>query len=217
MKTKPKILLATACAAISLAVFLGSCKKDDFVQVDGVCPLVLSTDPANLATNVALNKVITINFNEKMNPATITQASILLQAGTTAVSGTVTYSGTTATFTPVSLLAVNTTYTGRVTTAVKDENGNALQTDYVWTFSTGATLSPIVISTDPVNNATGVPMNKTVTATFNMQMDPLTINTITFKLMQGATAVPALLHTAEIRHHLRLQAHLLLIRFIRPP
>ena len=189
MKTKQKILLTTACAAISLAVFLGSCKKDDFVQVDGVCPLVLSTDPANLATNVALNKVITINFNEKMNPATITQASILLQAGSTTVSGTVTYSGTTATFTPASPLTANTTYTGRVTTAVKDENGNALQTDYVWTFSTGATLSPIVIFTDPANNATGVPLNKTVTATFNMQMDPLTINATTFKLMQGTTAV----------------------------
>ena len=217
MKTKRKILLTTALAALSLGVFFGSCKKDDFVQVDGVCPLVLSTSPANLETSVALNKIITITFNEKMNPATITQASIIIKAGAVSVLGTVTYSGITATFTPSAPLAINTTYTGRVTTAVKDENGNALQTDYVWTFSTGATLSPVVISTDPANNATGVPLNKTVTATFNMQMDPLTINTITFKLMQGATAVPALLHTAEIRHHLRLQAHLLLIRFIRPP
>ena len=189
MKTKRKILLTTACAAISLAAFLGSCKKDDFVQVDGVCPIVISTDPANLATSVALNKIITINFNEVMNPATITQASIILQAGAVAVSGTVTYSGTTATFTPASRLAVNTTYTGRVTTAVKDLNGNALQAEYVWTFSTGATLSPVVISTDPANNATGVPLNKTITATFNMVMDPLSINTTTFKLMQGTTAV----------------------------
>ena len=129
MKTKRNFLLTTAFAAITLAAFLGSCKKDDFVQVDSVCPIVISTDPANLATSVALNKVITINFNEKMNPATITQASIILQAGAVAVSGTVTYSGTTATFTPAGPLAVNTTYTGRVTTAVKDVTGNALQTD----------------------------------------------------------------------------------------
>ena len=99
MKTKRKILLMTAFAAFSLAAILGGCKKDDFVQVAGVCPIVLSTDPANLATNVALNKVITVTFNEKMNPATITNASITI-SGASAVSGTRTYSGTTATVIP---------------------------------------------------------------------------------------------------------------------
>ena len=86
--------------------------------------------------------------------------------GTGPVAGTVTYSGNTAFFTPAGPLAINTTYTGRVTTAVKDLAGNALQTDYVWTFSTGTTLSPIVISTDPANNETGVLLNKTVTGNF---------------------------------------------------
>ena len=189
MKLKGKLLLTTAIAALSLAAFLGSCKKDDFIQVDSICPLVLTTDPANLATNVALNKVITITFNEAMNPATITTASVTLMSGTTAVAGLVTYNGVTATFTPTSPLAINTTYTGRVTTAVKDMNGNALQTDYVWTFSTGATVSPVVIATDPLNNATGVTLNKTITASFNMAMDPLTINATTFTVKQGSTTV----------------------------
>ncbi len=189
---KRQLLLTTAIAALSMAAFLGSCKKDDFVQVDGVCPLVLSTDPAAGATNVALNKVITVTFNEVMNPATITQESFSI-TGATPVVGTITYNGNTATFTPSAPLAVNTTYTGRITTAVKDENGNALQTDYVWTFSTGATLSPVVITTDPLNNATGVPLNKTITATFNMPMDPLTINGTTFTVMQGTNAVAGLI------------------------
>ncbi len=185
---KRKLLFTTAIAVLSLTAFLGSCKKDDFVQVDGVCPLVLSTDPVAGATNVALNKVITVTFNEIMNPATITQASFTI-TGATPVVGTITYSGNTATFTPSTPLTVNTTYTGRITTAVKDENGNALQTDYVWTFSTGATLAPVVIATDPLNNATGVPLNKTITATFNMPMDMLTINGTTFTVRQGTTAV----------------------------
>jgi hypothetical protein len=188
MKPKGKLLLTTAIAALSLAAIMGSCKKDDFVQVDAVCPLVISTDPANAATLVALNKVITVTFNEAMNPATITAASITL-TGATPVTGTVTYNGVTATFKPTSPLAANTTYTGRVTTAVKDVNGNALQADYVWTFSTGATLSPVVIATDPLNNETGVPLNKTITATFNMAMDPLTINATTFTVKQGSTVV----------------------------
>ena len=178
----------TTFAAFSVAAFFGGCKKDNFVQPDGLCPIVVSTDPANLETSVALNKVITITFNENMNPATITNASITI-TGASAVAGTVTYSGKTATFTPSSPLAVNTTYTGKVTTAVKNETGNALQADYIWTFSTGTTLSPVVISTDPANNVTNVPLNKMVTATFNMPMNPSTINTTTFKLMQGTTAI----------------------------
>jgi hypothetical protein len=188
MKPKGKLLLTTAFAVLSLTAFLGSCKKDDFVQIDGVCPLVLSTDPANGATSVALDKVITVTFNEIMNPATITQASFSI-TGASPVAGVITYSGNTATFTPSGLLTANTTYTGRVTTAVKDENGNALQADYVWTFSTGTTLFPVVIATDPLKNATGVPLNKTITATFNMAMDPLTINATTFTVKQGSTPV----------------------------
>ena len=191
MKKNRKLLFITACAALSIAAFLVGCKKDDFVPVDGICPLVISTDPANGATSVALNKVITVTFNEEMNPATITQASFTI-TGATPVAGTITYNGVTATFTPSAPLAVNTTYTGRVTTAVKDLMGNALQTDYIWTFSTGATLSPVVISTDPLPNATGVPINKIITATFNMPMNPLTINATTFTVMQGATPVPGI-------------------------
>ena len=142
MKTKRQLLLSTAFAALTFAAFLGGCKKDDFVQVDDVCPIVLSTDPANLATSVALDKVITVTFNEVMNPATITQTSFTI-TGATPVAGTITYSGTTASFTPSGPLAINTTYTGRVTTSVKDLTGNALQTDHIWTFSTGSTLSPV--------------------------------------------------------------------------
>jgi hypothetical protein len=184
LKTK-KIL---AFLTIALAVIIAACKKDDFVEVVGVCPVVVSTNPINAAIGVPLEKIITITFNEEMNPSTINQKSITLQ-GITPITGTVSYSGNVATFTPSGLLATNTTYTGRVTTAVKDLKGNALQSDYVWTFSTGATLSPVVIVTDPANNATAVVLNKNVTTTFSVPMDPLTITGTTFTIQQGTTAV----------------------------
>ena len=184
MKTK-KLLTAIT---IFVAVILAACKKDDFVEVVGVCPIVVSTNPVNAATGVPLEKIITITFNEEMNPSTINQTTITLQ-GTTPVTGTVTYSGNVATFTPSGLLAANTTYTGKVTTGVKDLKGNALQTNYLWTFSTGATLSPVVIATDPVDKTTGVVLNKIVSATFSVPMDPLTITGSTFTLQQGTAAV----------------------------
>src|SRR5450759_2456660 len=194
MKTKRKRLWKTAIAALFLAALIGGCKKDDFVEIAGVCPVVISTDPANEATGVPLDKIITATFNEPINPVTITPASFSRQSGAkglVALTGTLTYDGTNATmsFKPTTRLTINTTYTATVKASVKDFMGTPLQADYVWTFSTGATLSPTVISTDPANNATGVVLNKIVTATFNQLMDPLSLTAATFTIKQGTTPV----------------------------
>ncbi len=188
MKTKIKILRIPLMAALLLAAVVVGCKKDDFQETVGLCPFVIATSPLNGATNVPLNKVITVTFNEAMNPASFTQASFSVQ-GTTALAGTISYSGNTASFTPGSPLSPNTTYTAKVTSSVRDLMGNALQTDYTWTFSTGTILAPIVTSTDPANNATGVFLNKIISAKFNMSMDPLTINTTTFTIKQGSLLI----------------------------
>ncbi len=170
------------------SVVFASCEKDKFVEKVGVCPVVVSNTPANGATGVPLNQVLTATFNEEMNPQTINSTSFTLM-GAAPVTGTVTYSGTTATFTPSSPLTANTSYTARISTLAKDLPGNALQADYTWTFSTGATVSPMVITTDPVNNATGVVLNKLVKATFSVPMNPLSITASTYTLKQGTAAV----------------------------
>ncbi len=167
---------------------MGSCKKDDFEETEGVCPVVISTIPTNGATNVPLDQVISVTFNEEMNANTINNVTFTV-TGSSAISGTIVFQGTTATLTPDSPLTSNTTYTGKVTTGVKDINGNALQTDYIWTFSTGDILSPLVIITDPANLEIDVNINKVITATFNMPMDALTFNATTFKISQGGTDI----------------------------
>jgi hypothetical protein len=208
-KTKTKRLWAFTIIAFFLAAFIGGC-KDENVGVVGVCPQVLSTNPANLATNIPLDQVITVTFNENMNPASFTQASFTLDGVTTVgvkktntnkksasatqsinsvATGNVSCSGAITTYTPTSPLTINTTYTARITTAVKDLKGNILQVDYVWTFSTGATLSPVVISTDPTDSASCVAVNTAINVTFSVPMDSSTITTTTFILAQGATPV----------------------------
>jgi hypothetical protein len=64
-----------------------------------------------------------------------------------------------------------------------------LASDYVWSFTTGLTSTPTVLSTDPINLATNVPLNKVVSGIFSEAMDPLTITSSTFTLMIGATPV----------------------------
>jgi len=183
---KKKLFTAIAIASI---VLMAGCKEDDFVEVNGVCPLVVSTIPANLATEVPLTQIISATFNEEMNAATINQTTFTVKEGTTVIEGAVTYSGTTATFTPSAKLKANTNYEGRISQKAKDLKGNALQTDYVWAFSTGAIVFPIITITDPANLATGVALNKIVGVTFSIEMDPLTINASTFTLKQGTNAV----------------------------
>ena len=185
MKTK-NLLLTFAILFIAL---ISGCAKDDFEEINGVCPIVINTIPEPGATNVPLDQIITATFNEEMNPETINQSSFILNNGAALIPGVITYAGTTATFTPSALLVSNTTYSARITRTVKDLRGNALQTDHVWTFSTGATIRPMVTFTDPENNTNNVVLNKLVSVNFNMPMKASTITTTTYTLKQGTTAV----------------------------
>ena len=196
--------LLSTLAIISVVLCTG-CKNDDFVATNvGPCPVVISVSPLSGATLVGRSKVIstiasqeaarvstvTATFNKKMDPKTINESSFTLKvAGGSVVAGTVTYTDSTAVFVASSKFIDDKTFEARITTAVKDRTGNALQADYVWTFSTGATILPVVIATDPLNLATGVVLNKVVSATFSMPMDPTSITATTFTLMNGASPV----------------------------
>ena len=197
-----KIKLLSTLAILAVVLFAG-CKNDDYVAIDGgPCPVVVSVTPVSGATLVGRKAVsaaelairttiVTAKFNKKINPKTINENSFTVTGTSTVVAGTVTYSDadSTATFTASSKFADNTTFTARVTTAVKDLMGNALQADYVWVFSTGATILPVVVTTSPLNLATNVALNKTITATFSVPMDQSTITGTTFTLKNGTTPV----------------------------
>ncbi|RNI33543.1 DUF3494 domain-containing protein [Hanamia caeni] len=178
-----------------LIVFAAACKKvNEEPGTIGVCPKVISTSPADTASAVSLNKTIDVMFNEVMNASTINGATFTITRGTTPIAGVITYAGTTATFSPADNFLPNTKYTGTVTSGVKDPAGNAMVSNYVWNFTTGAgpdVTAPTVISTDPVNAAIGVALNKKVSATFSEVMDSLSTTT-SFTLVNttlGGTAV----------------------------
>ena len=102
---------------------------------DTTAPTVSSTSAANGATGAAVNASISVIFSEPMDASTINASTFTVKAGATAVPGTVSYSGTTATFTPTDNLAYSTSYTATVTTGAKDLAGNALASNYVWSFT----------------------------------------------------------------------------------
>jgi len=178
--------ILTVLLLISGALISG-CKKDTFTENPGVCPLVLVTNPENQADGVLIDQVISVTFNVVMDPATINTSSFTVN-GTDAVPGTISYSGATAFFTPSNALKPFTAYNCQLTTAVKDIYGNALQTNYIWTFTTGSAVA--VVATNPPDQTTGVVLNSSVEATFRGPMNPQSITTTTFTLRTGATMVP---------------------------
>jgi hypothetical protein len=129
-----------------------------------------------------------------MNAATITTSTLTLSTGGNPVAGTVAYyNDRTALFSPDANLTDSTVYTATVTTGAKNVAGTALAANYVWQFTTGITpdtTNPDVNSTNPLAGAVNVPLNRTLTATFNEVMDPAYINTTTFTLVTSIGGVP---------------------------
>jgi methionine-rich copper-binding protein CopC len=159
---------------------------------DTTVPTIASTYPLDAATGVLINQQVTATFSEEMDSSTITSFTMSLQQGTTPVTGTVSYAAGIATFTLSSDLAPDTVYTATVSTGAKDLAGNALASNFVWTFTTGATADstpPTVTSTNPTSNASGVAINTAIAATFSEAMSPSSLTAATFTLQQGTTAV----------------------------
>jgi hypothetical protein len=161
---------------------------------DTTRPQVKLTIPG-ATTGVATNTAITATFTKAMSPATINAASFTLTTPLPGVSplGSVTYAADaqTAIFTPLAVLAADTTYTATITTAATDVSGNQLAgnqaplpaaSKYVWVFTTGSSMAsaPTITLTVPANVATLVPLNSAVNATFSEAMNPSTLSSATF-------------------------------------
>ncbi|HEY6506170.1 MAG TPA: N,N-dimethylformamidase beta subunit family domain-containing protein, partial [Chitinophagaceae bacterium] len=105
-------------------------------------PEVLSVSPANASTAISINTSVSATFNEDIDPNTVTSSSFELRnAANVLVPASVIYTaGTrTATLTPLSSLLYAATYTATLksgASGIKDIAGNAITTDYVWSFST---------------------------------------------------------------------------------
>lgn len=116
---------------------------------DAAAPVVVSTTPLDLATNVSVNARPSVTFSKAMDPATLATTFTVTQ-GANVVSGTVAVDGatSTATFTPAAPLGLNLVYTATVTTGAEDLGGTALAAAHSWSFTTGAcSQAPVALRT----------------------------------------------------------------------
>lgn len=125
---------------ISLIAAIAVVGCGDTSTESDTAPTVTSTSPADEATGVEINNIITASFSDEMDDATIDTDSFTITVGTTKVSGTVSYDAqsNTASFNPAANLAGGVTYTATITTRATDIAANELAQDKVWTFTTVA-------------------------------------------------------------------------------
>lgn len=125
-------------APLSLALLLAACTS-------GALPVTLtSLTPADGATDVPVDTVLTAVFDRAIDGDTVDGAFTLVADGGGAVAGTVALSGDglTATFTPDADLAYATEYTATVAGTVATTDGVALGGDASWSFTTEAEPLP---------------------------------------------------------------------------
>jgi O-glycosyl hydrolase len=119
-----------------------------FTTTTAPVPTVTTTVPASGATGVNVGNALTATFSVPMNSATFTASTVTLTGpGNTAVAGLISYNtGTsTVTFAPNASLAYNTSYTASITTGAQSSNNVALGSNYVWTFTTGASPNQVTV------------------------------------------------------------------------
>jgi hypothetical protein len=167
--------LALVPMLFMLTAFTAECSA----ATDTIAPTVISTDPIVDATDVPYNRNISALFSEALDPATVTPTTFTLvcDVNATQVDGDVNYASDTMTFEPESDLAVNTSYTATITSGVTDVAGNALETDFVWSFTTGTRAVQIPVNLGTAANyviltKTGITTTGTTAITGNIGVSP---------------------------------------------
>lgn len=159
---------------------------------DVTLPVINSTAPIANATNVPINKVMAVTFSEMMDPLTISNTSFTLKQNSTNISGTVAYSGLTATFTPENILSDGFEYTVRITTGAKDLAGNALASDKEWVFTAGSASSLSAVNLGSAGNyvilaKTAINNSSTSAVTGDLALSPAATSYITGFALTDAT------------------------------
>lgn len=149
---------------------------------------VTSTDPAYNAVNIAINKVIKIVFNRNIMFGTNPWIELKLSSGSGTIPFTPTISGNILTIKPNILLAYGTKYTVILHSgSIQDTNGVVLSSPYITRFTTmnSKPTPPVVVRSDPVNNAVNIATSKLVKFTFNKTIKLGTNPWIEFKTTSG--------------------------------
>jgi hypothetical protein len=160
-------------------------------------PRVVSVSPANGQSGVSLNAPVVAEFNQPLDPSTVTSGNFSITKALVSVSGTLTLSEGVNGPNTIVLLPCQPlfprSYSVYIGTGIKSSSGNPLLQYSSTSFSTGIVLTdgvaPSVLRVNPSDGVTSVATNSTVSVEFSEPVSPLTLNSSTFKLIASGTEV----------------------------
>ncbi|MGH8488733.1 MAG: Ig-like domain-containing protein [Gammaproteobacteria bacterium] len=163
-------------------------------EEDNERPRLVATSPTNGDTNIPVNALIVLGFSEPLHTVNVLRG-IQVSANGEPVAGSFALSdgNRRVTFTSAAALKPATDHTVIFTTTITDLVGNPLDNPGSVTFrtsSTGDITLPQVLSVDPANGATNVPVNSVVRVQFNERINPMTVTRSTFLVRPTSTFVP---------------------------
>ncbi len=174
-----------ATGSVQLPILIGVTSP---AQVPDLTPPTVNlTTPANNSVDQATNTTIVLNFNEAVDPTTLTVEELLVlpsfefenlpnvraaisKSVNPFVTGTIAFSNSnkTVTFTPTHPLMHGTTYSVVLLAGVQDGAGNPIAEDKEWTFSTIA--APEVKQVSPLQNSVNQLTSSNISITFDRDM-----------------------------------------------
>jgi alpha-glucosidase len=101
-------------------------------------PLVVSTNPANGATGIATDAVLSAVFTRGIKPEDLDATRFSLKVGDVVVAGAAAFDAATntAAFTPSAALTPNTVYTWTIGPGINGDAGSSMQNAVIVTFTT---------------------------------------------------------------------------------
>jgi hypothetical protein len=145
---------------------------------DGNPPSVATTVPLDGATGASRNADITVVFNEYMTESSVEDPANFTLSGGITPSSFIYTPATQTLVIALPVLAWGTTYTATVEGTVQDFYGNAMGSDYTWTFTVEPAVNPTVLAVVPEEDATDMPIEAattTIRATFSEPLEATTV------------------------------------------
>ena len=151
------------------------------VQSTETTPLTVVVSPVSGDTNIAINAPVVLQFSRPVAPTTVTSSTVTVSGSGGPIQGTFAFEqeNRLVRWIPANLiqLASNTLHSVSVSTGVTDLAGVPLAAGIGATFTTGAgtdTTIPTIVSSNPVNNASGISRFPTISVTMSEPINPAT-------------------------------------------
>jgi len=170
-------------------------KAEDIEVIrDTTPPIITSTSPINSELDIPLNRSISAIFSEPLDSNSVTSSSFTLVSlvDSININGTTKYTGNTISFKPEANLSLDTQYRATITTSVKDLANNTMESDYNWSFTTGATVDTTpqsITSTEILDGQVDVVKSSNISVVFNEPLDVTTLTSDNVILTKDGVAV----------------------------